>query len=475
MESPVAIFNGARVTLYSQWGRFALQLAGFVVLARLLPPSDFGLVAMVATVVTIATVFSDFGLSLAGIQAKTLDQSQKSNLFWLNVLAGVIATSVVAAAAPLLAAFYGEPRVIPLTILISSSLLIGASYVQFRVELTRKRRFGALAAQDFVSALVGLGGAVAGASLGIGYWALALQPVLQSLCVLVMAVGQAHWWPGLPNTRGAVRRLLVFGGHNLLLQSVNLVSRTVDAMVIGRESGAEALGQYSRGNQLVSLAIVQVVSPLTRIVMPWLARADAEPTFVRSLVQIQRLIGYAVLAILSLVGAVAPAAIIVVLGPNWGSMIALVQILCVGAVFQALGYIYYWALLARARTGLLVLSELPGRVVMVVGSIAVAPFGPFWVATAIALGQVVIFLTSTAIIKRIGVPPLALIRAVATPGVIYLAATASAAGAVNLLGATIVSLLAGIAVWAAVCLVALAIPWVRTDVRSVIASARGRN
>ena len=133
--------RGALVTLAGQAVRVVIQLAGIVVLARLLGPSDYGLVAMVTVIIGVGEVFRDFGLSSAAIQAKILTPAQKDNLFWINGGIGLLLTLLVCALASPIADFYGDPRLQPLSYALSLTFLLNGLSTQFRADLSRHLRF----------------------------------------------------------------------------------------------------------------------------------------------------------------------------------------------------------------------------------------------------------------------------------------------------------------------------------------------
>src|SRR5579863_5568785 len=111
--------RGGVWTVTSQGTQFVLQSTATIVLARLLTPSDFGLVAMVTAITTLGQAFADFGLSEATIQQPEITHEQVSNLFWINVAIGTLLTSLAAALAPVLAWFYREPRLQSITLVLS--------------------------------------------------------------------------------------------------------------------------------------------------------------------------------------------------------------------------------------------------------------------------------------------------------------------------------------------------------------------
>ncbi|MDO8383196.1 MAG: lipopolysaccharide biosynthesis protein [Microbacterium sp.] len=472
--------SGARITLLSQWLRFGIQLVAFVLLARLLTPDQFGVMAMVAVVVAFATLLADSGLTLAGLQAEFLTDQQGTNLFWLNAGAGAFAMVVVALSGPLLALFYNDQRVVLLAMALSVSLLINGLAVQFRVAINRQKRFGVLALQDVLSAASGL---LAGAILalnGAGYWALAGQVLAQSLTVLLMAASQASWWPGIPRREAAMRKLVRFGADSLALQVANLLSRSVDVMAIGRVQGPEALGYYSRATQLVAMSFQQLVTPLTRVMLPRLASEASSESFNDTLVRMQRPIVYVLFFVVSLLASLVQPLVVLALGADWAPMGNLVQILCVGATFQAFGYIYYWALLAQAKTGMLLISELPGRLLMIVGAVVCAGGGVTAIAWIISLGLGLIWLLSTTVLApRAGLDSKRLTLVGVWPAILFLSAFigASVVGILwfpDLHGtAALPALLWMTVAWVVIASSGLLLPGIRRDVRLLLVDLRG--
>jgi O-antigen/teichoic acid export membrane protein len=148
--------RGVFVTMGGFGGKTLIQLASTVVLARLLSPADFGLVAMVTAIVGVADLLRDFGLTGAIIQARTLSDRMWMSVMWLSVALGIGLMLVIAASAPLIAWLYGEQRLILLTLAIAPILLINGLSMPMQARVQRDLRFGTLANIDVVSMLIGV-------------------------------------------------------------------------------------------------------------------------------------------------------------------------------------------------------------------------------------------------------------------------------------------------------------------------------
>ena len=148
--------RGGAISIGNQALKFLLRAGSTVVMARLLTPSDFGLVAMVSSFIGFVTMFRDFGLSIATIQKQSITEDQLTGLFWVNVLLGLIAMTVCFACAPIIGFFYGEPRAQSITIAFGGIAIISSLGAQHSAVLERQMRFGTLAARDLSALLVGV-------------------------------------------------------------------------------------------------------------------------------------------------------------------------------------------------------------------------------------------------------------------------------------------------------------------------------
>lgn len=155
---------------------FVMQSVSTVVLARLLLPADFGLVAMVTAITGLGQAFSDLGLSEATIQRQEISHHQVSTLFWINVAIGMTLTLATIALAPVMAWFYRDPRLKGITFLVSLTFLIGGLRVQHDALIRRQMRFVALAIRDVAAYAVAVPVAIIMAWRGAGYWAIVALP-----------------------------------------------------------------------------------------------------------------------------------------------------------------------------------------------------------------------------------------------------------------------------------------------------------
>src|SRR5205823_737974 len=182
------------VTVAAQSAQFFLNLAYVMVLARLLVPQDFGLFAMVTTVMGSLRIFQDAGLSMATVQRQEITHAQVSNLFWVNVCVGGITTLLVAGLSPVVAWFYREPRLVGITLVLSITFVLASSAVQHIALLNRQMRFKVIAVIDILSMLAGYLTGIGMALSKYGYWALVGASVTQVAIKLVLTWSISRWW-----------------------------------------------------------------------------------------------------------------------------------------------------------------------------------------------------------------------------------------------------------------------------------------
>lgn len=422
-----AAARGGAVTLAGQLMRFLIQLLSVSILARLIDPGDYGIYTMVFAVVGIASVIGDFGLSMAAIQSQTITQQQRSNLFWTNVLVGVVLALATVLAAPALANFYGEPAVTSIAQVMSITFLLNALTAQFRAEVSTKLRFRWLAGVDVAAAAGALLVAVFIALAGLGYWALVAQQLSIAAISLIGLVIAAGWLPGVPRRGAHMRALFTYGANTLGVQIFSYITSNVDSILIGRVWGAGSLGVYDRAYQLFRLPLQQIAAPMTKVAMPILSKLQADDRYERYVQRAQLVLGYTFGGTFFLLSALSDPLIDILLGPGWEQAKSIFAVLALGGVFQGIGFVYYWVFLSRALTGLQLRWTLIGRSAMVAAMCIGVAWGPLGVAVGAAAGQAVNWTLQTIFpMSKSGVRRGPLLRIALKPIALYTPMTATA-------------------------------------------------
>jgi O-antigen/teichoic acid export membrane protein len=391
MHKPVgglgnAAARGTSITLAMQCVRFALQFCSLVVLARLLTPSDFGIVAMVTAIVGVADILRDFGLSSAAIQAKTLNNAERSNLFWVNVGIGCIGAVVILLCTPLITRLYGEHKLAPIIFSLAWVLIISGVNTQFNAELSRGLRFKALAFADIGAQGLGIGAAITVAALGGGYWAIVVQQIVVAVMTLTFNMAVCRWRPGLPRRSVSITRFFRFGGGVLGTQLIGYATKNIDNIAVGAYWGAGPLGLYSRAYQLLMTPLAQINAPLTRVALPVLSRVQEDDVVYARYLKKAQLVGcYLTATVFAMCAALANPLVAVLFGPKWHGVAPIFALLAIGGVFRSISQISYWIFLSRGKTGQQFKQYLITRPVMIAIILGGLPWGPKGVAVGASI------------------------------------------------------------------------------------------
>jgi PST family polysaccharide transporter len=328
--------RGGAVTLTSQAIKFALQLASTMILARLLTPADYGLVAMVAVVIVFAEMFKDMGLTLATIQRSEITHDQVSALFWVNVAVNALIAVLLCSLAPAVAWFYAEPRLAPIMVATASTFLISGFGIQHQALLRRSMRYMAQEGILVAAFLLAIVAAIIAARLGAGYWALVIMQIARPVAATILAWLVYPWRPGRFRRGAGIRPLLAFGGNVTGFNVINYFSRNADNILIGKVWGSNALGLYSKAYSLLLQPLHQIRAPLSAVAIPALSRLQDDPARFRraflKILQVQ-LLPLPLFAVL-IVGH--DWVVHVILGPQWSAAAPIFAWLSVIGAIQVL-------------------------------------------------------------------------------------------------------------------------------------------
>jgi O-antigen/teichoic acid export membrane protein len=314
-----ATISGGLVTGLAQAAQFVLQLGTIAILSRMLGPDAFGVVAMVATVGGLMRTFTDAGLSTATVQRAEITHGQLSNLFWVNALIGLALAAALVGAAPAIAWFYREPRLVGVAIAIAPMFLINGLSVQHLALLRRQMRYTALATIPIVSTLAGTVAAIAMARFGADYWSLVGMQLMTALLGCVLAWVVCDWRPRLPARGMGTGPLVGFGMKLAVGNSIWTLAKSVDGVLVGRVWGVDALGLYSRGGTLMLRPLDQIMAPLDGLLVPALSRVQGEPErFRRIAFELYDVIAMMSMIVSGILLALSYPLTLLVLGPNWG-------------------------------------------------------------------------------------------------------------------------------------------------------------
>lgn len=331
-------FSGVRWTSFSSLARAILQIAQLSILARLLTSSDFGLVALVTSIMTFLQIFTDAGISNAIMHHQDISKNQLSSLYWLNVGVSVCLALFLIIISPWVALFYKQPEMKFLLIIAACTLIAGSLAQQIRVVAQKNLRFSELSKVEVSAALIGFLVAVASAYGDAGVYAIVFGSLATATftSIFVWCFLANGWRPILRLRFSEIRRFLIFGAFMIGNNLANTFNSQIDIILGGKMLGAQAIGLYSVPRDL-NLRIAGVINPIvTNVGMPVMATAQYDkPLLKRIYLQTMRMTASVNCPLYVALALFAPEIVHLLLGAKWDDAIPLLRIFAVWALFRS--------------------------------------------------------------------------------------------------------------------------------------------
>lgn len=343
--------QGASITIASRLAEHAIHLISIIVLARLLTPNDFGLVAMVASIASIFNVFRDLGLSDATIRAPQISHKQVSTLFWVNSLFGTGISFLFIIFAPLIALFFKEPQLTKIAIFFSFSFIFAGLSIQHMALLKRRMEFSKLAVLSIASSIVSVVAAVSLAAIGFGYWAIIARQVVLAICLALGSWVFCSWRPGKPSSRSGVRPMIKFGANIVGFYVMNFFAHNLEKTLIGWRIGAKMLGFYDRAYQLTGVPIETMTLPVQSVAVATLSRLVHEPdNFRRYYLNALSILAFVGMPLSAFLSVASKDIVFLMLGPQWAVSADVFSILSMGIGINILYATQGWLHISLGRT-----------------------------------------------------------------------------------------------------------------------------
>jgi O-antigen/teichoic acid export membrane protein len=406
------VFSGLAWKVLSQVVGQGGRLIVAVLLARLLAPRDFGLAGMCLVFSSLVLVFSDLALGAALVQREKLSDHDRATAFWTSVGAGIVFTLVGLAAAGPLAAFYDEPDVQPLLMVLSSTFLISSIATTHEALLVRELQFRAVELRVMVGLLFGAAAGVITALQGGGPWAIIAQQVTTALVTTILIVKRSPWRPTLRFSRAALRDMGGFSGFVLGHRLLYYIHRNADNLLIGRFVGAAGLGIYGLAYNVMLIPFSRIAGPIQQVLFPAFSRMQDEPERIAALwIRATRLVGAISIPALCGLVVVAPDFVPVVFGDRWNDAVPLIQILAWVGLLQSLQTLNTEILQARDRTSTIFRFSLVFFVAHLTAFVVGLHWGVVGVAAAYAISSTLVEPVFTWLTARaVGISPLRLVQ-----------------------------------------------------------------
>ena len=372
-------------TAGSQGMRFIIG----IVLARLLVPEMFGLIAMLMIFITLGEIFVDSGFGTALIQKHTATELEICSVFYFNILVGFIAAALLFFTAPVIAAFYQQPlltslaRALSLIFIINSFGMIQGNLLVKKVDFKSQAKLTTLA--NLVSGLIG----IVLALMGLGVWSLVIQQIAASAIRNFLYWFYSDWRPRFLFSIYPLQRMLKFG---LSILATGILNRTTDSvyyMVIGKLFSASDLGIFSRAQQLEGFPSSTLATLVGRVTFPVFSKLQHDPdTLKQGVKKTLTSIAFLICPVMIGIAVVAKPLVLVLLTEKWAATIPYLQLLCIVGMFFPMEWIRQQVIQAVGRPDLSLRVEIVKKLILFI-SIAIAWYwGIFGIIAGMILASV---------------------------------------------------------------------------------------
>lgn len=374
--------------------RQGLQLLATVILARLLSPSDFGLVAMLALFMATAYVLMDGGFAAALIQCRDVDHVDESTVFWCNLAAGLVLTALIFIGAPLIADLYDAPILLPLARLMSLGCLLASIGSIHGTLLTRRLDFRTQAKAGAIAACISGATAIFLAMRGHGVWALAAQSLGMAASLSALLWMLHPWRPAFTFSRRSLDKLFGFGGFHLASSLLEVGYSRLYTVVIGSLFGARELGLYASAENTRQIPGSLFGGLVARVALPVFSAAAHDRQLLRRGIQLSiRGTMVANVPVMLGIAALAEPVVIVLFGDQWIPAAPFLQVLCLAGVLYPMHAVNLHALMALGEARLMFRLELIKKAI----GLALIAGGAWHGAMGVAWSQVLFSVAAMAI------------------------------------------------------------------------------
>lgn len=365
--------------LWSAIERFSLQGVQFIIniiMARLLLPSDYGMIGMLAVFLQISQTFIDSGFSDALIQKKNRTNQDLSTVFYFNIVLSLVFYLLIFFSAPYIADFYHTPGLELVTRIITLNLIIASFSAVHKTILTINIDFKTQSKISLIAALTSGGIGITMAYQNCGVWSLVVQSLLNTFLITILSYYYVSWHPLKCFSKSSFVGLFGFGSKLLISRLIHSVYYNLYAIVIGRKFSSAELGYYTRAEQFAVFPSSNLNAIISRVTYPILSSIQDDDT--RLAVAYRKYIKLSSFLIFPLMlglAAIADPLINLLLTDKWSGIVILLQILCLDWMLDHLSQINLNLLLIKGHSDWALRLEIIKKVIATLILIVSIPFG----------------------------------------------------------------------------------------------------
>lgn len=401
--------------VWSAVERFSVQGVQFIlgiIIARLVSPSEYGLIAMLGIFLAVAQTFIDSGFSSALIQKKERTEADFSTVFYFNIVVSFAVYLLLFFASPFIAEFYQEPILELLTKWISLSIVISAFSIVQRAKLTIQLNFKMQAKASFIAVVIS---GIVGIFLAwnkYGVWALVIQVLLNNFFNTMFLWLFSPWKLQLLFSKYSLCKLFGFSSKILLAEMLNTAYTNMYSLVIGKVFSSIALGYYARSLSFSNFLSINLTSIVQRVFYPMLCEAQNEEERMKSLfLKSLRSAFFIICPCIIGLAALAKPLVSLLLTDKWIIVAYLLPILCFANLFYPLQCISVQAIYAKGDSNYILKAEAVKKTLGIVILIMTLPYGLYVLCSGIILYNILdLMIIQFFLSKSIGISGIDIIK-----------------------------------------------------------------
>jgi PST family polysaccharide transporter len=392
-----ASLHGGVIFIAARGANIFVQLASTILLARILSPHDFGVVAVVLALVGFAPMLIDLGTSEAATQKTLITPDQISTMFWLNIAISLALTVLLIGSSGVIAKIFGEPSIAGIAMALSVTFVLTALFSQHSALMRRAMQFRRIAMIDISANLVGSFVSVVLALRGWGYWSLVAKPIVTAAWTAVAVWISCRWVPGRPRISPEAKELVGFGLHVTGFTMTDYLAKSADRIAIGYFQGAGPLGYFQNAFTIYSNVLSILADPTHNIAASTLSKLRNDIAGLKrawetalSTLSFFSVPAFAVLAVIG------QDFVVLLLGQKWAPAGPLLCIFAVRGIAQSIERTMGWLHVAAGRADRWMRWGVYGTIVQLLALAVGLPFGVIGVTVAYAIAMFGLFVPALA-------------------------------------------------------------------------------
>ncbi len=371
-------------------GTQGIQFIVQIILARLLLPEDYGLIAIVTIFILLANVFVQSGFNTALIQKKDADDLDFSSVFYLSVFVAGLLYVILFVTSPLIANFYREPQLIPILRILAITLFFGAFNSIQNAYIAKNMMFKKLFFSSLGAILISGTAGVVAAYMGYGVWALVIQQLSNQFMITVILWFTIKWRPQLLFSFKRLKVLFSYGSKLLASALIDTFYINIRTLIIGRIHTPGVLGFYNRGEQFPQLIVSNIDGSIQSVMLPTLSAYQDDKVRVKDMVR-RGIVTSSFVMLPMMVGlaVVAEPVVKILLTDKWLPSVPFLQIFCASYALMPIHTANLQAINALGRSDIFLKLEIIKKVIGIIILGVSIPFGIYAMTWGALLSNVI--------------------------------------------------------------------------------------